>query len=85
MGEFLLDLSVGTACMLVQAGDDVNPIRFTAIPQYLVDIEEGPYGTIDNVYRYLKVKVENIEREFPESKLNTPTKKSARKQTYRAS
>jgi hypothetical protein len=74
MGEFLLDLSVGTACMLVQAGDDVNPIRFTAIPQYLVDIEEGPYGTIDNVYRYLKVKVENIEREFPESKLNTPLK-----------
>jgi hypothetical protein len=25
MGEFLLDLSVGTAVMLVQPGDSVNP------------------------------------------------------------
>ena len=33
MGEFLLDLAVGTAVMLVQPGDDATPIRFTAVPQ----------------------------------------------------
>jgi len=74
MGEFLLDLSVGTACMLIQPGDDVKPIKFTTVPQYLVDIEEGPQGTVDNVYRYLKTKAENILREYPSAKLNTQLK-----------
>ena len=57
IGEFLLDLSVGTACMLIQPGDDVTPIRFTSVPQFLVDIEEGPYGRVDTVYRTLRIKV----------------------------
>ena len=51
MSEFLLDLCVGTAVMLIQPGDEVTPIRFEAVPQYLVSLEEGPNGTIDNVYR----------------------------------
>jgi len=33
MSEFLLDLCVGTAVMLVQPGDDDAPVRFTAVPQ----------------------------------------------------
>ncbi|MGB1923596.1 MAG: portal protein [Alcanivorax sp.] len=44
MSEFLLDLCVGTAVMLIQPGDDDAPVRFTAVPQYLVSLEEGPYG-----------------------------------------
>ena len=39
MGEFLLDLSVGTAVMLVQKGDAVNPINFIPVPQYLFSFE----------------------------------------------
>ena len=46
MGEFLLDLSVGTGIMLIQPGDDIQPIRFQAIPQTLVALEEGPQGTV---------------------------------------
>ena len=56
MGEFLLDLAVGTAVMLVQDGDDMTPIRFTSVPQYLVSIEEGAYGKVDNVYRRMRMK-----------------------------
>ncbi len=57
MGEFLLDLSVGTAVMMITPGDEVTPLRFLAVPQYLVAIEEGAYGMIDNVYRKLRIKI----------------------------
>jgi len=49
MGEFLLDLAVGTDVMLVQPGEETTPVRFTAVPQKLVTIEEGPHGKVDNV------------------------------------
>jgi hypothetical protein len=69
MGEFLLDLCVGTAVMMVTPGDEVTPIRFLAIPQYLVAIEEGAYGMVDNVYRKLRIKAESIKREFPDAQI----------------
>jgi hypothetical protein len=71
MGEFLLDLCVGTAVMMVTPGDEVTPIRFLAIPQYLVAIEEGAYGMVDNVYRKLRIKAESITREFPDVQITT--------------
>lgn len=70
MGEFLLDLCVGTAVMMVTPGDEATPIRFTPIPQYLVAIEEGTYGNVDNVYRKLRMKAETIPQEFPEADIS---------------
>jgi len=72
MGEFLLDLAVGTGVMLIQPGDDLEPIRFQAIPQALVAMEEGPQGTVENVFRKMRVAAENItqiwsDAELPES------------------
>lgn len=64
MGEFLMDLAVGTAVMLVQPGDDLTPIRFTAVPQYLVCIEEGAHGKVDNVYRRMRMKAEAIKQHW---------------------
>jgi len=69
MGEFLLDLCVGTAVMMVMPGDEVTPVRFLAVPQYLVAIEEGAYGIVDNVYRKLRIKAESITREFSDVQL----------------
>jgi hypothetical protein len=69
IGEFLLDLCVGTAVMLVQEGDDIAPITFTSVPQYLVALEEGPNGTVDNVYRKYKIRAEAISRQFPDAVL----------------
>ena len=66
MGEFLLDLAVGTGVMMITQGDEAQPIRFTAVPQYLVAIEEGAYGVVDNVYRKLRIKAEAIQREYPD-------------------
>jgi hypothetical protein len=65
MGEFLLDLAVGTGVMMITPGDEATPVRFVPIPQYLVAIEEGANGSVDNVYRQLRVKAEAVMREFP--------------------
>jgi hypothetical protein len=70
MGEFLLDLAVGTAVMLVQPGDDLTPIRFTAVPQYLVCIEEGAHGKVDNVYRRMRMKAEAITQHWEDAELS---------------
>ncbi len=69
IGEFLLDLAVGTAVMLVQPGDDVNIINFTPVPQYLVCFEEGANGQVDNVYRQLKLKGEVIAQQWKDAKI----------------
>jgi hypothetical protein len=70
MSEFLLDLCVGTAVMLIQPGDVDAPVRFVPVPQYLVSIEEGPHGTIDNVYRKLRIRGEAIARQWPDAKIS---------------
>ena len=67
MGEFLLDLAVGTAVMLIQPGDDVTPIRYTAIPSYHITFEEGPNGSVDTVYRRFKRPYRLIQQEFPDA------------------
>lgn len=69
ISEFLLDLCVGTAVMLVQPGDDDAPVRFIPVPQYLVALEEGPYGTVDNVYRKLRIRGEAIQRQWPDAQI----------------
>jgi hypothetical protein len=69
MGEFLMDLAVGTAVMLVQPGDDMTPIRFTSVPQYLVAIEEGAHGRVDNVYRSMRLKAEAIAQHWQDAEI----------------
>ena len=69
MSEFLLDLAVGTAVMLIQPGDEKAPIRFTAVPQYLVSLEEGPHGTVDNVYRKMRMKGDAISLQWTDANI----------------
>ena len=69
IGEFLLDLSVGTAVMMVQPGDDINPINFIPVPQYLVSFEEGANGQVDNVYRRMRLKGEALQNQWPDIKI----------------
>jgi len=64
MGEFLLDLAVGTGVMMITAGDETTPVKFTAIPQYLVAIEESVDGQVDTIFRKIRMKAEAVPREF---------------------
>ena len=70
MSEFLLDLCVGTAVMLIQPGDEDAPVRFVPVPQYLVSLEEGPHGTVDNVYRKMRIRAEAIQRQWPDANIS---------------
>ena len=61
--------------MMVQPGDDVNPINFIPVPQYLVSFEEGADGQVDNVYRRMRIKGEVLERQWPDIKIPDQLKK----------
>ena len=65
--ECFMDLAVGTGCMLVEEGDAVNPIKFTAVPLPKVCLMNGPDGKIDTVYRTRKVKPEHISVLYPKA------------------
>jgi len=75
MGEFLLDLAVGTACMMVQPGDDVQPLNFIPVPLFLVSYEEGANGQVDNVYRRMRMKGESIQRQWPDADISDDIKR----------
>ena len=65
--EAFMDLAVGTGCMLVEEGDAVNPVKFTAVPLPKVCLLNGPDGKIDTVYRTRKVKPEHIKVLYPKA------------------
>ena len=65
--EAFMDLAVGTGCMLVEEGDAVNPIKFTAVPLPKICLLNGPDGRIDTVYRTRKVKPEHIQILYPKA------------------
>jgi len=68
-GEFLLDLAVGTAGMLVLPGDDVQPINFIPVPMFLISYEEGANGAVDKVYRRMRMKGEAITQQWKDAKI----------------
>jgi hypothetical protein len=70
IGEFLLDLCVGTAAMLIQPGDDVSPINFIPVPMFLVSYEEGANGMVDKVYRKMRMKGESITQQWKDAELS---------------
>jgi hypothetical protein len=69
IGEFLLDLSVGTAVLMVQPGDDIAPINYIPVPQFLVAFEEGANGQVDNVYRRMRIKGEAIIQQWKDAEI----------------
>lgn len=67
IGEFLLDLAVGTAGMLVLPGDDVAPLNFIPVPMFLISYEEGANGQVDKVYRKMRMKAEAVKQQWKDA------------------
>jgi len=73
--EVFLDLMIGTGALCVDEGDTDDPLVFDAVPLSLLEIEEGPRGTVETVFMERKPLVRNLERmytgmttnEWPES------------------
>jgi hypothetical protein len=51
VNECYFDLAVGTSCMVINQGDDKNPLLFTSIPIDKLAIEEAFNGKIESWYR----------------------------------
>jgi hypothetical protein len=75
ISEMLLDLAAGTGIIKITGGDEVTPVIFEAVPQYLVSLEQGPHGKIDNVYRKMKLKAEAVPQQWPDAKLTPKMKR----------
>ena len=69
IGEFLLDLAVGTAAMLVQPGDDVQTINFIPVPMFLISYEEGANGQVDKIFRRMRMKGEAITQQWRDAEM----------------
>lgn len=68
--EALTDLVVGTMALMVREGPDDNPLIFEAVPIESIAISEGPYGSIENVWREMSmVKAAHIKRIWPKATL----------------
>lgn len=63
--EMYSDLSTGTGALLGVEGDDNELIRWTAVPVYMLAIEEGPSGRIDNCYWRRSYPADQLTRLWP--------------------
>lgn len=62
--ETFLDLMVGTASLSIEEGDDENPLVFDAIPLSMLEIEEGPNGSVETVYMRRTPLARNLTRMY---------------------
>lgn len=70
IAEWLLELVVaGMACMLVQQGDEDNPVIYTCVSQAHVAVREGAFGKIDLISRKHKIRHSLVGQTWADAKL----------------
>ena len=67
--ESFLDLAVGTGVLLLEEGDAINPIRFSAIPLPHVTLDVGPDDSIDHIYRERYIRGGELTIAYPRAKV----------------
>ena len=65
ISEVALDLMIGTAALAFDEGDDENPFVFTSVPVSVIELEEGPHGTVETTFQHRKPKLRNLLRLYP--------------------
>lgn len=58
--ECFLDLALGTACMQIDEGNALEPLKFTAIPLPQLYLDNGPDDSIDTIFRVREMKTSNL-------------------------
>lgn len=79
IAESLLDLGLGTGAMLVQKGQNGQPLHFTAVPLAQLYLEEGANGTVASVFRKHAVPAGTLKDTWPDATLNTQLTEAAAK------
>lgn len=70
INEAYYELAVGTGAIVVNEGDDENPLLFSAVSIPFYFPEEGPYGTIETVWReFTNFPYRNINRTWRKAKI----------------
>ena len=62
--EAFMDCAIGTGVMLIEEGDALNPIKFTAIPLPKVMLNNGPDNKVDTVFRKRKISEGKFRQEL---------------------
>lgn len=71
IAEWLLELVVaGTACMLVQEGDEDNPVVYQCVTQAHVAIREGAWGKIDLISREHEMRHSLVKQTWPDARFD---------------
>lgn len=65
IGEAALDLMIGTCSLSFDEGDADMPFIFSSIPLSVIEIEEGPMGSVESTFMRRMPKARNIERMYP--------------------
>lgn len=65
--EAFLDMVASTGALLVNEGDDVDPLQFKAVPAGQFVPEEGPHGRVETVFREHEVRARNLNRQWPDA------------------
>lgn len=67
--EACLDLAISTGAMQIQDSNEPSILQFQAVPLKELYLEEGPWGSVETVFRPRKMQVRNIMREWPAADL----------------
>lgn len=67
IGEYLRDKTIGMGAMLFNEGPDWDPYHFTAVPQYQLSFGEGPWGSIGEVSREVKLLPRLAAKQWPDN------------------
>jgi len=78
LAECYQDLMVGTCALTCDEGDGERVLEFRSVPLAEIELEEGPWGTVETCWLERKPRGRNIERMFPGIKLTTKTKKGVK-------
>lgn len=70
INEGLQDILIGTTALLFNEGPPDDPFHFTAVPQFSINILEGPWGTISTVSREVRLRAEVAKKQWPTSNID---------------
>ncbi|BAQ87624.1 Head-tail connector protein [uncultured Mediterranean phage uvMED] len=73
--ESFLDIALGTAVLLVEEGDAVNPIVFKSIPLPQVYLSSGYDDKVDHVFRERQIRAKDMLIAYPDGELSEDMKR----------
>ena len=73
--ESFLDIALGTAVLLVEEGDAVNPIVFKSIPLPQVYLSSGYDDKVDHVFRERQIRAKDMLIAYPDGELSDDMKR----------